>query len=89
MSEAGIDEPLRFTAALTDGDDLWRIAGPATASRPPSISAKPPTAFSWCPSRSTTGPGLAEVPKGCALVARAGTRVAVECLNEAMSRLAA
>jgi glutamine amidotransferase len=33
--------------------------------------------------------GWQEVPKGCALLARSGTAVAVQCLNEAMSRLAA
>jgi len=32
--------------------------------------------------------GWREVPKGCSLVARAG-QVTVECLNEAMGRLAA
>ena len=33
--------------------------------------------------------GWREVPKGCALVARPGGRVSVECLDEAMRRLAA
>ena len=32
--------------------------------------------------------GWREVPKGCSLVARAGS-VTVECLNEAMGRVAA
>ena len=33
--------------------------------------------------------GWREVPKGCTLVARADGRTEVQCLNEAMSRVAA
>ena len=33
--------------------------------------------------------GWREVPKGCSLIARAGAGIAVECLNEAMARIAA
>jgi predicted glutamine amidotransferase len=90
MSEAGTTEPLRFTAAYTDGEALhayrWACDG------------KPPTLYF----REVGGnllvvsepiddrtQGWQEVPKGCCLVARPGHGATVECLNEAMSRLAA
>jgi predicted glutamine amidotransferase len=90
MSDAGIAEPLRFTAAFTDGNDLWAYRW--------ACDGKPPTLYY----REVDGDllvvsepiddrdrGWQEVPKGCVLIARAGSPVAVECLNEAMSRLAA
>jgi glutamine amidotransferase len=89
MDEAGIREALRFTAAFTDGESLWAYRW--------ACDAKPPTLYF----REDNGNllivsepiddktrGWREVPKGCSLVARDGG-VAVECLNEAMSRLAA
>ncbi|MBF9233237.1 class II glutamine amidotransferase [Microvirga alba] len=90
MDEAGIDEPFKFTAAFTDGESLFAYRW--------SCDAKPPTLYF----REERGGllvvsepiddkdrGWREVPKGCTLVARAGEAVRVECLNEAMSRLAA
>jgi predicted glutamine amidotransferase len=89
MNEAGIEEALRFTAAFTDGESLWAYRW--------ACDAKPPTLYF----RQENGnllvvsepiddktKGWREVPKGCSLVARAG-QVTVECLNEAMGRLAA
>jgi glutamine amidotransferase len=89
MTEAGIQEALRFTAAFTDGESLWAYRW--------ACDAKPPTLYF----REDSGnllivsepiddktKGWREVPKGCSLVARGGS-VAVECLNKAMSRLAA
>jgi glutamine amidotransferase len=40
MQQAGIDEPLRFAAALTDGDTLWAIRW-ASDDQPPSLYTKP------------------------------------------------
>jgi glutamine amidotransferase len=90
MIEAGIEEPLRFTAALTDGENLFAYRW--------ACDGKPPTLYY----RETAGHllvvsepidererGWQEVPKGCALVARPGAPVAVQGLNEAMNRLAA
>jgi glutamine amidotransferase len=90
MGEAAITEPLRFTAAFTDGEDLWAYRW--------ACDGQPPTLYF----RETDGDllvvsepiddrarGWQEVPKGCALVARAGRSVTVECLNEAMGRIAA
>ncbi|PVE25074.1 class II glutamine amidotransferase [Microvirga sp. KLBC 81] len=90
MEEAGIEEALRFTAAFTDGENLWAYRW--------ACDAKPPTLYF----REEKGnllvvsepiddktKGWREVPKGCSLVARAGGNVAVHCLNEAMAQLAA
>jgi glutamine amidotransferase len=90
MEEARIDEPLRFTAASADGESLWAYRW--------SCDGHPPTLYY----RETAGSllvvsepiddraqGWREVPKGCVLAARRGGGVAVQCLNEAMSRLAA
>ncbi len=90
MQDAGIEEPLRFTAAYTDGDAVYAYRW-ACDSHPPTLYFR------------ETGTNLLvvsepiddrkqvwrEVPKGCSLVARPGGPVAVECLNEAMNRLAA
>lgn len=90
MEEAGIEEALRFTAAFTDGENLWAYRW--------ACDAKPPTLYF----REERGNllvvsepiddktrGWREVPKGCCLVALAGGNVAVRCLNEAMAQVAA
>lgn len=90
MREAQIVEPLRFTAAYTDGESLYAFRW-ACDERPPSLYFR------------ETGSGLVvvsepidedrngwrEVTKGCALVARAGRPVEVRCLNEVMAVIAA
>jgi len=89
MDEAGIDDALRFTAAFTDGKNLWAYRW--------ACDAKPPTLYF----REDNGnllvvsepiddktKGWREVPKGCSLIAKDGS-ISVECLNEAMGRLAA
>jgi glutamine amidotransferase len=40
MREAGIDEPLRFAAALADGEQLWAVRW-ASDHQPPSLYIKP------------------------------------------------
>jgi predicted glutamine amidotransferase len=90
MSDAGIDEPLRFTAAVTDGESLWAFRWACDGS--------PPTLY-FCEAEGSLvvvsepiddrAAGWREVPKGCTLVARSGQAARVECLNEAMARLAA
>ena len=90
MNAANIDEPLRFTAAYTDGENFFAYRW--------ACDARPPTLYF----RETDGnllvvsepiddrsSGWQEVPKGCVLAARAGQKVQIECLNEAISRLAA
>jgi glutamine amidotransferase len=90
MVEAGIAEALKFTAAVTDGENLWAYRW--------SCDGNPPTLYF----REAGGnllvvsepiddktKGWREVPKGCSLVARAGSETRVQCLNEAMAQLAA
>ncbi len=85
MNEAGIDEPLRFTAALTDGDALYAYRW--------SCDGKPATLY-W---REDDGdllivsepldrarPGWREVPRGCTLVAQPGRDAVLECLETAI-----
>jgi glutamine amidotransferase len=90
MSEAGIDEPLRFTAAYTDGEGFYAYRW-ACDSRPPTLYFRESAGSLLVVSEpiDDRAQGWREVPKGCTLVARPGGTVAVECLNEAMGRLAA
>ena len=90
MEAAGIDEPLRFTAAVADGESLhayrWACDG-----RPPSLYYRETETGLLVVSEpiDDRAQGWREVPKGCTLVARPGRAVALECMNEAMARLAA
>jgi predicted glutamine amidotransferase len=90
MAEAGIDEPLRFTAALTDGVDLYVFRW-ACDDRPPSLYYRQTDGNLTVVSEPIDGQkdGWSEVPKGCTLVAEAGRAVEVRCLHEAMARAAA
>jgi glutamine amidotransferase len=90
MREAGIDEALRFTAAVTDGEALhayrWACDG-----KPPSLYYRETASGLIVVSEPIDAEraGWREVPKGCTLVARPGEPVAVRCLDEAMAGLAA
>jgi predicted glutamine amidotransferase len=90
MDEAGIAEPLRFTAAFTDGAGLWAYRW-ASDGRPPSLYVRESEGQLLVVSEpiDDRARGWREVPKGCALVARPGRAPVVECLAEAMGRLAA
>jgi predicted glutamine amidotransferase len=90
MTEAGIAEPLRFTAAVTDGESLWACRW-ACDGRPPTLYYREEKGGLLVVSEPIDGKnrGWREVPKGCTLVARADGRTEVQCLNEAMSRVAA
>jgi predicted glutamine amidotransferase len=90
MDEAGIAEPLRFTAAFTDGAGLWAYRW-ASDGRPPSLYVRESEGSLLVVSEpiDDRARGWREVPKGCALVARPGRAPVVECLAEAMGRLAA
>ena len=89
MEEAGVEEPLRFTASYTDGESLhayrWACDG-----RPPTLYFRERDGTcSSSPSPSTAARRTGGRSKGCCLVARRGSPASVECLDEAMSRLAA
>ena len=90
MGQAGIDEPLRFTAAYTDGADLFAYRW-ASDGRPPTLYYRESGGNLLVVSEpiDDRGRGWQEIPRGCCIVARAGRGVAVECLNAAMARLAA
>jgi predicted glutamine amidotransferase len=90
MEEAGVEEPLRFTASYTDGESLhayrWACDG-----RPPTLYFRERDGNLLVVSEPIDGRAQdwREVPKGCCLIARRGAPPSVECLDEAMSRLAA
>ena len=86
MEAAGASEPLRFTAALTDGEALHAFRWACDA-RPPSLYWREAEGGLTLVSEPIDGrkDGWREVPKGCALVARPGRTVEVRCMNEAMA----
>ena len=89
MTEARIEEPLRFTAAFTNGESLWAYRW-ACDGHPPTLYFREAGGNLLVVSEpiDDKGRGWREVPKGCSLVAHADS-VSVQCLNEAMGRLAA
>jgi glutamine amidotransferase len=90
MQEAAIEEPLRFTACFTDGESLWAYRW-ACDGKPPTLYFREHGGNLLVVSEpiDDRDRGWREVPKGCALIARPGVPAALECLDEAMSRLAA
>ncbi|GJD61736.1 class II glutamine amidotransferase [Methylobacterium frigidaeris] len=90
MREAEIDEPLRFTAVLTDGESLtayrWACDG-----RPPSLYWRETGTGLAVVSEPIDGlrAGWAEVPKGGTLLARTGQPVRVVGPEETGLRAAA
>lgn len=90
MEAFGVEEPLRFTAALTDGEDLYAFRW-ACDGRPPSLYFREAEGGLTVVSEPIDGKseGWREVPKGCTLVARAGRPAAIRCLDEVMDKAAA
>jgi glutamine amidotransferase len=90
MEVFGVAEPLRFTAAFTDGDDLYAFRW-ACDGRPPSLYFREAEGGLTVVSEPIDGSseGWREVPKGCTLVAPAGRPLAIQCLNEVMEKIAA
>jgi glutamine amidotransferase len=89
MGEAGIEEPFKFTASFTDGQSLWAYRWSCDGN-PPTLYFREMDGNLLIVSEpiDDKGRGWREVPKGCSLVATGG-EVSVQCLNEAMDRLAA
>jgi glutamine amidotransferase len=90
MAEAAVAEPLRFTAAFADGTGLWAYRW-ASDGAPPTLYYREGEGHLLVVSEPIDDRhrGWREVPKGCMLIARPGRPAAVECLDEAMRRLAA
>ena len=90
MQAAGVDEPLRFTAVHADGESLhafrWACDG-----HPPSLYYRemPTGLLVVSEPIDDRAAGWREVPKGCTLVARPGQPAALQCMDEAIARLAA
>jgi predicted glutamine amidotransferase len=89
MAAAIVNEPLRFTATLTNGEDLYAYRW-ACDDNPPSLYVRKVEGGLTVVSEPIDGrkDGWRELPKGCALIAKAGRPIAIECLNEAMARAA-
>ena len=83
MQAAGIAEPLRFTATLTDGETLWAFRWSSDA-RPPSLYYKPQPGGLLLVSEPIDGTrgNWQEVPRGCTLVARPGRPAEMVCAGE-------
>jgi len=90
MDEARIAEPLRFAAALTNGQSLLAYRW-ASDARPPSLYFRDADDHLVVVSEpiDDRARGWREVPRGCVLVARPGARAAIVCLEEAIGRMAA
>ena len=89
MAAAAVAEPLRFTAALTDGRSLYAFRY-ACDGRPPSLYYRETGGGLIVASEPIDGlkTGWRQAPKGCALVARASRPLAVEPLGASLSSAA-
>ena len=89
MTKAGILEPLRFTAALTDGERLFAFRW-ACDGQPPSLYAREDeggvTVVSEPIDRRRAG--WREIPKNCVLSAGPGGRMQIASFDEALSEAA-
>jgi predicted glutamine amidotransferase len=85
MQAAQATEALRFTSALSDGVNLYAFRW-ASDHRAPTLYYRDTPANFVVVSEPLDGERgcWKEVPQGFALVARAGERVQVRCMNEAM-----
>ena len=89
MTEAGVKEALRFTAAISDGKNLHAFRW-ASDARAPSLYFRETAESLVVVSEPLDGAReqWKEVPKDCALVAKDGGRAEIVCMNDAM-RMAA
>jgi predicted glutamine amidotransferase len=89
MHEAGITEPLRFAAALTNGQDLFAFRW-ASDDKPPTLYWRERDGALLVVSEPIdhTHEGWNEIPLGAALEARFGQTNRTRCLNQAMKQAA-
>jgi predicted glutamine amidotransferase len=90
MKVEKITEPLRFTAALTDGLNLWAFRW-ACDSEPPSLYYKQSETGLLIVSEPIDGQkeGWKTVPTNCTLIAKTGQSLTTRCLDQAMRDIAA
>ena len=89
MSDAGSREPLRFTAALTDGRDLYAFRWASDLHAPTLYWRQNPDSIVVV-SEPLDGDRAQwrEVPQGCVLVARGGRCLGIRSLDESVARAA-
>ena len=89
MGKAGPREPLRFTAALTDGNDLYAFRW-ASDNNAPTLYWREGTGSIVVVSEPLDGDRAQwrEVPQGCVLVARGGRCVQIRSLEQDVARAA-
>lgn len=90
MIEADIDEPLRFTAAVTDGQTLFGFRW-ASDNRPPSLYYRNNTTDVIVASEPIDGcrENWCEVPKNCSFVASPNGQVSLRFMEEMVVNMAA
>lgn len=89
MRDAGVAEPLRFTATLTDGETLWAFRWACDA-RPATLYYKQDGAGLRLVSEPIDGQkaGWTEVPRGFTLVSRRGEGVRLEAAMPVLAEAA-
>lgn len=89
MRDAGITEPLRFTATLTDGETLWAFRWACDA-RPATLYYKQDATGLRLVSEPIDGQkaGWTEIPRGVTLISRRGEPVRLEAAMPAMAQAA-
>jgi predicted glutamine amidotransferase len=90
MDESQAEEPLRFTAALTDGEDLYAFRW-ACDGRPATLYHRERDGALVVVSEPLDREqnGWTAVPRACSLVARRGAPVTMRCMDEALQQAAA
>lgn len=86
MQEARIMEPLRFTAALTNGQDVFAFRW-ASDTKPATLYVRETEQGIVIVSEPLdhTKANWQEVPRSCALIARHNQKMTMRCMNEAMA----
>lgn len=86
MDAAEVTEPLRFTAALTNGEDLYAFRW-ASDTKPATLYVREDSNGLIVVSEPLdhTKANWQEVPRTCALVARKGQPMTMRCMDEAMA----
>lgn len=82
MRRLGVTEPLRFTAAVADGETLWAFRWACDAMPPSLYYSETPTGLVLVSEPiDEDKPTWREVPKGCSLVARLGEGAQLSCMQ--------
>ncbi len=90
ITDSGSQEPLHFTAAVTNGDDLYAVRWASDEGAPSLYYCQTDRALVVVSEPLDSDHSRwQEVPKGCTLIARKGAPLEVRCMNEAMRLQAA